>query len=316
MRSVPAATELATKPVPLALTRIFLQEDVNFLITNRIPRRYATLLMGRFSRIRSRFLTRMSIAVWRLFDSDLDLGEARTTEFACLQDCFTRKLRKGARRIDGDPRVVASPCDAAIGAFGVVEDGQAIQVKGFPYRLTELLGEESLARRYQRGKFITLRLRPSMYHRFHAPCDGRIRRVKYISGDTWNVNPIALKRVERLFCRNERAVLDVELSREGAGLTLVPVAAILVASIRLRFLPMALDLKYRGANDISCDARFLKGAELGCFESGSTIVVFASSDFEFASDVAEGATIRVGAPLFTSPVPISQTIGEDDERFD
>ena len=69
--------------------------------------------------------------------------------------------------------------------------------------------------------------------------------MKYISGDTWNVNPVALKRIENLFCKNERAVLPIELSIPGAYLTLVPVAAILVASIRLHFIPAPLNLKYR-----------------------------------------------------------------------
>jgi len=158
--------------------------------------------------------------------------------------------------------------------------------------------------RHQGGKFITLRLRASMYHRFHAPCDGRIGGVKYISGDTWNVNPVALKRVEKLFCKNERAVLPFELSTPGSYLTLVPVAAILVGSIRLHFIPAVLDLNYRGATEIPCHARFVKGQELGCFELGSTIVMFVSRDFEFSSNVIEGSTIRVGEPIFTHPATI------------
>ncbi len=76
-----------------------------------------------------------------------------------------------------------------------------------------------------------------MYHRFHAPHDLRVESVRHIWGDTWNVNPIALKRVEALFCRNERAVLRLRLRRAGHAVTLVPVAAILVAGLRLGFLP-------------------------------------------------------------------------------
>jgi phosphatidylserine decarboxylase len=297
------------------VARIFLQEDINFLVTNRIPRRYATLLMGWFSRIRSRRLTRISLSVWRLFDDGLKLDEARTQNFESLRDCFVRELKEGARRIDPDPCVVTSPCDAVVGAFGTVFDETAIQAKGFPYRLIELLGDERLVERHRGGKFVTLRLRASMYHRFHAPCDGRIHSVKYISGDTWNVNPIALKRVEKLFCKNERAVLPLELSKAGSYVTLVPVAAILVASIRLHFLPTVLDLRYRGAGRIPCDAAFSKGQELGYFESGSTIVVFASGDFEFSDSVVEGSTIRVGEALLRSRTPISQPKGAGDERF-
>ena len=218
--------------------------------------------------------------------------------------------------MDPDPRAITSPCDAVIGAFGTVREDQVIQAKGFPYRLIDLLHDERLVERHRGGKFVTLRLRASMYHRFHAPCDGRVRSVKYISGDTWNVNPIALKRVEKLFCKNERAVIPFELTITGSHLTLVPVAAILVASIRLHFLPVVLNLNYSGPTEIPCVAAFLKGQELGYFESGSTIVMFAGTDFEFSDRVVEGATIRVGETLLTSRTPISQAIGEDDERFD
>jgi phosphatidylserine decarboxylase len=301
--------KVGPKRAAAALTAVFLQEDINFLVTNRIPRRYATLFMGWFSRIQSRSLTRLSVAAWSLFD-DLNLEEAKTRDFLSLQDCFVRELREGARRVDPDPCTVTSPCDAVIGAFGTVRADQAIQAKGFPYSLKDLLGDERLVERHRGGKFITLRLRASMYHRFHAPCDGRIRRVRYISGDTWNVNPVALQRVERLFCKNERAVLPLELSRSGSYLTLVPIAAILVASIKLHFIPTTLGLKYRGGTDIPCDARLVKAQELGYFQSGSTIVMFASEDFEFSENVAEGATIRFGEALFTNPVPVSQVADE------
>lgn len=292
-----------------ALTQVFLQEDINFLLTNRIPRRYATLVMGWLSRIRSPRMTKLFITSWNFFD-DLHLEDAKTREFASIRDCFVRELRDGARTIDPDPRILSSPCDAIVGAFGEVDAQQAIQAKGFSYSVSELLGDERLVKRHLEGKFVTLRLRASMYHRFHAPCDGRIRLVRYISGDTWNVNPIALKRVERLFCKNERAVLPMDLSVDNSYLTLVPIAAILVASIHLHFIPEALNLRYEGAADIACDAGFVKGQELGYFESGSTIVMFASKDFCFTRNIAEGSSIRVGEPVFAHPSLISKTTGE------
>ena len=301
-RGQPARAE--QKRIPSTLARIFLQEDINFLITNRIPRRYATLLMGWFSRIHSRRLTKLSLATWQLFD-DLQLEEAKTQDFVSLQECFVRELRDGVRRIDPNPCVLTSPCDAVVGAFGLVRREEVIQAKGFPYKLSDLLADPPLVERHRGGKFITLRLRASMYHRFHAPCDGRVRRVKYISGDTWNVNPVALKRVEKLFCKNERVVIPLELSKPGSYVTLVPIAAILVGGIKLHFLRTVLDLKYRGATEILCDAMFEKGEELGYFQAGSTIVMFASGEFDFAPNVVEGATIRVGEALLRAAVPIS-----------
>jgi phosphatidylserine decarboxylase len=140
-----------------------------------------------------------------------------------------------------------------------------------------------------------------MYHRFHAPHDCRVDQVTYISGDTWNVNPIALRRVEKLFCRNERALLRTRLAAGGHTITLVPVAAVLVAGIRLHFVDVMLSLAHRGRNVMACDASFRKGDEMGWFEHGSTIIVFAPESFSLHEDVREGATIRVGQPLMRLP---------------
>ena len=215
------------------------QEDLNFLLTNRIPRAAVTRFMGWFSKIEQPLIRDLSIACWRLF-SDLDLSEARKTSFKSLHDCFTRELRPGLRPPDPDPSVVVSPCDAIVGAFGAIADTELFQVKGAPYSLLDLLGDPALVEAHRNGRFITLRLTSSMYHRFHAPHDCRIEQVTFIHGDTWNVNPIALKRIERLFCKNERAVIRTRLAT-GEALTLVPVAAILVASIRLHFLDIVLN---------------------------------------------------------------------------
>ena len=174
--------------------------------------------------------------------------------------------------------------------------GLVLQAKGFPYPLADLLGDAGLARYYQGGQYATLRLTSSMYHRFHAPADCRVEQVNYISGDTWNVNPIALKRVERLFCKNERAVIRCRL-KSGAVIALVPVAAILVASLRLKFLDVLLHLRYRGPNVIPCDARLARGEEMGWFEHGSTIVVLAPRGARLSDTIQEGGRIQMGRAL-------------------
>jgi len=278
-----------------ALMRILQQEDINFLLTNRVPRRWLTQIVGRLSRIERPWFCAAAIAVWRLF-SDLDLSEAKTQRFNSLHECFTRELKAGARPIDADPAVLTSPCDALLGANGRVEDGMVLQAKGFPYPLADLLGDAELVDYYRNGQFATLRLTSSMYHRFHAPHDCRVERVNYISGDTWNVNPIALTRVERLFCKNERAIIRCRLP-SGALVTLVPVAAILVASIRLKFLDVRLHLNYRGPNVIPCDAAVRKGDEMGWFEHGSTIIVFAPEGASLCDGLGEGGRVRMGEAL-------------------
>jgi phosphatidylserine decarboxylase len=275
------------------------QEDINFLLTNRIPRAAITRFMGWFSKIENPVVRDLSIACWRLF-SDLDLSEAKKNEFKSLHDCFTRELKPGLRPFDPDPAVVASPSDGIVGAFGRIADTKLFQVKGAPYSLLDLLGDPHLVEQHRNGCFITLRLTSSMYHRFHAPHDARIEWVTLIHGDTWNVNPIALKRVERLFCKNERAVIRSRL-RAGEAVTLVPVAAILVASIRLHFLDLTLNRQTRGPTVFLCDVEVRKGEELGWFEHGSTIIILAPSDFEFAESVKEGGRVRAGQPLLRRP---------------
>jgi len=278
------------------ILRIFEQENINFLLTNRIPRRLATHFIGWFSKIEQPVVRDLSIATWRLF-SGLDLSEAKNAEFRSLHDCFIRELKDGARPIDTTADVLVSPCDAIIGACGTIAGTDLYQAKGFPYTLQDLLCDPDLVSAHRNGRYVTLRLTSSMYHRFHAPHDARIDRVTYVSGDTWNVNPIALKRIERLFCKNERAVLRLTLMASGKTVTLVAVAAILVASIRLHCLEDLLDSRYCGRGVIPCDSPVRKGEELGWFQHGSTIIVFAPDGFELCENVREGTTIRMGQPL-------------------
>ncbi|MCG8370126.1 MAG: archaetidylserine decarboxylase [Proteobacteria bacterium] len=273
-------------------------ERLNFLVTNRLPRRWLTLFVGRFSRIENPVVRSLSIGVWRLFVDDLRLYEAKKRRFGSLHDCFVRELRDGARPIDPDPDALTSPCDAVVGEHGTVKGGQVLQAKGFPYTLGELLGDERRAQRCEGMRYVTLRLKSSMYHRFHSPCDARMADVRYISGDTWNVNPVALKTIERLFCRNERAVIRLRTAAAGEPLTIVAVAAILVASMRIHGIDGVLNLEYAGPTRIRCERRLAKGEEIGYFEQGSTLVLFVPPAYLLAPGLAGGDTIRMGRKLF------------------
>jgi phosphatidylserine decarboxylase len=255
--------------------------------------------MGWFSKIEQPLVRDASIWVWRQF-CDLNLAEAQKTRFNSMHDCFIRTLKPGARSVDADPAVLASPCDAIVGACGQVQGTTVFQAKGFPYQLEDLLADAESVDACRNGTYVTLRLTAGMYHRFHAPCDLTVERVNYLSGDTWNVNPIALKRVERLFCKNERATLRTRLPG-GQILTLVPVAAVLVASIRLHFLDVLLHLRYRGPNVMHCHAPCRKGQEMGWFEHGSTIIVFAPPGFALCAGIQEGTPVRMGQALLRQP---------------
>lgn len=276
--------------------RILLQEDLNFLLTNRIPRNTATRFVGWLSKIESPRLAAACIWLWRRF-TDLDLSDAKYQHFDSLHACFTRELKPGSRLFDLHKDVLCSPSDAIVGAMGKVDQGTVLQTKGFPYTVADLMGDADLAKAHEGYHYITLRLTSSMYHRFHAPHDVRLKRLSYISGDTWNVNPIALKRIERLFCKNERAVLE-SISADGVrDLTLVPVAAILVASMRFHSADITLNMHYIGPQRVELNVPVKKGDELGWFEHGSTIIVFVHSRYQLYPNIQTGERIKAGQAL-------------------
>jgi phosphatidylserine decarboxylase len=276
------------------------QEDLNFLLTNRVPRRLLSRFMGWFSRIEQPLVRDVSLYIWRFF-SDLDLGEAKQANFRSMHDCFTRELKAGARPVEMDPHIVVSPCDGIVGASGIVEDGKVLQVKGFSYALDDLLGDADHAAEFRDGCYVTLRLTSAMYHRFHAPYDCQVNSVVHFPGDAWNVNPVALRRVEQLFCKNERAVIRTRIGPDGHALTLVPVAAILVAGIRLSFLDLPSAGRPSHRRTFPCDASLRKAEEMGWFEHGSTIIVFAAAGFRLCDRVKGGMTVLAGQGLLRLP---------------
>jgi phosphatidylserine decarboxylase len=283
--------------LPSFIERVLQQETVNFFVTNRIPRRLLTRLVGWFSRLEQPLVRDLSIGVLTLFAGDLRLDEARTTTFASLHDCFVRELKDGARPLHPDPRVLVSPCDGIVGAFGRIDGTELLQVKGSRYSLGELLGEGAAIDRYRDGHYVTLRLTSNMYHRFHAPCACRVDGATYIPGDVWNVNPIALKRIPRLYCRNERLAIDLRVGGAGESLTLVAVGAVLVGSIHPTFAGRPLPDPRPGVTPIPCGRSFRKGDELGYFHYGSTIVVIAGRGLAIDDHVRAGSVLRTGEPL-------------------
>ena len=274
-------------------------EELNFLLTNRIPRVGATRLLGWFSHVENPWVVRASIAVWRRLGG-LDLSDAVSQNFPTLHACFTRALLPGSRAVDPSAEALVSPCDGYVMACGPLAGLEAIQAKGLRYTLHDLLGSAERAERLRDGVYVTLRLSSGMYHRFHAPTHGTLRQVTHIAGDTWNVNPAAVRRVPLLYCRNERAVLEM-LTPVGLPLLLVPVAAVGVAGLRLHAVRERLGLSYRGPREIPCFAQYDKGAELGWFEQGSTVIVIAPAGVRIDAAINTGMRLRMGQRLMLLP---------------
>ena len=282
---------------PSLFQRLMANDALNFALTNRIPRATLTRLFGRFSKVEHPWVRDLSIGLWRRF-GEVDLSDARKTAFRSLHDAFIRELRDGARPLDPRPDVLVSPCDAIVGALGRIDGDTLLQAKGMRYTLDELLGDNAQAATLRDGHYMTLRITAAMYHRFHAPADCSIDRVHYFPGDTWNVNPPALARVERLYCRNERAVLSARMA-DGTPLVMVPVAAILVASLRLHCVDLTLHAGYAGPHRLDCTAHARRGEELGWFEHGSTILLLLPQQAAVKPAVVTGQRLRMGEALFT-----------------
>lgn len=286
---------MMTKQQP-AIWRV-LGDELLFAVGNWLPRRALTRGVHRLARWRVPWLQNLLISIWCRFGG-LDLSEAETTRFETLNDCFTRRLRPGARTIADDPSVIVSPCDGIVVALGDIQSGTLLQAKRHRYDLHELLCDRQLADYYRGGNFITLRLTPTMYHRFHAPDTGYVERVDWLPGDLWNVHPPALARVPRLYCRNERAVIRLRLAADQAVITLVPVAAILVGSLRIACLEELLHPGVAGPRSMMPrDARTVRGGELGWFEQGSTIIVVLPLGIEACGTLRAGDRVRMGQAL-------------------
>ncbi|MDX2170426.1 MAG: archaetidylserine decarboxylase [Deltaproteobacteria bacterium] len=232
----------------------------------------------------------------------VDFSEVRDPldRFASLQEFFTRALRDGARPIDPAPEAFVSPCDGSWGAAGVVERGQLLQVKGRPYRLAALLGDDAAARAFEGGAFATLYLSPRDYHRFHTPCAARVTRATYLPGALWPVNRIGVEGVDGLFAVNERIAAFFSRDGRSEAFCLVAVGATMVGKIRLTFDELTTNLPHVAVTRRAyADLHFAKGEEWGRFEFGSTIVLVAAPG-ALALDVRPpGTPVRLGARIGT-----------------
>lgn len=260
-----------------------------------LPRSSLSRLAGRAAAIR---LPRaLRAPAWRLFGriTGIDFAEVGDPldSFACLQDFFTRRLRDGARPIDPAPDALVAPCDGAWGEAGAISGGMLLQVKGRPYSLARLLGNDADAAALEGGSFATFYLSPRDYHRFHAPCAVQVRAARHIPGTLWPVNRIGIEGIDALFAENER-ICALFTTTHSAPLWIVAVGATLVGKIRVTFDDLTTNVRGAGRTErryADSGTRYVAGAEWGRFEFGSTLVLLlppGSADLEIQ---------RLGTPL-------------------
>ena len=192
-----------------------------------------------------------------------------------------------------------SPCDGRWGAAGAVEGGLLLQLKGRPYALADLLGSPEDARRFEGGAYATLYLAPRDYHRFHAPCDARVRRCVYLPGRLWPVNRLGVEGVQGVFAENERICAHMSLPRtRDESLCVVVVGATCVGSIRLSFDDLTTETGQRAERRYHGDGVALKkGEEWGRFELGSTLVLLAAPGAAALDAPEPGTPLRLGTRI-------------------
>lgn len=269
-----------------------------------VPKNALSRLVGRVASIEwPRPIQRsLNLAFGRLVGVDFDELCGPVDSFPSLQAFFTRKLPEGARPVDPAPDSFVSPCDGSLGEAGIVEGGQLLQVKGRPYSLDSLLGDEGEAQRFEGGTYATLYLAPRDYHRFHMPCSGRVVRASYRPGRLWPVNRVSVEGVDRVFAQNERICAYLEVANGGPGdvVCLVAVGATNVGKVCVTF----DDLNTNMPGTAPCLRRydggghpFDKGQEWGRFQLGSTIVLVATPGLLLLDAMTPGSTVRLGTRI-------------------
>ena len=231
---------------------------------------------------------------------DVDLSEAvrsSRTDYESFNDFFTRELKPDARPLDAPSAVAISPADGTISQVGKITDGQLLQAKGHRYSLEALLGESPLTAGFEGGTFATVYLAPKDYHRVHLPVAGRLTKSRAIPGALYSVNGVTEAHIDGLFARNERLVCFFDT--EFGDLAVVLVGAMLVASIETVFGSAPSPYRKLETN-LHHDQSFERGAEVGRFLLGSTVIVcMQAGRASLVEGLEHGSMVRMGQPLFT-----------------
>lgn len=242
---------------------------------------------------------------WFVGKYGVDMSEAAQPDVAgypSFNEFFTRALKPGVRPLAAADLIC--PVDGAISQFGAIERDQILQAKGHHYSTTALVGgDRTLAAQFENGHFATLYLSPKDYHRIHMPCDGRLRRMIYVPGALFSVNPTTARGVPGLFARNERVVCVFDSARGPFILTLV--GATIVGSMATVWHGVVNPPRAGAVREWTYDDREVslkRGDEMGRFLLGSTVVMlFPAAPLRFNADWAPGRAIRLGEAMANYP---------------
>jgi len=280
-------------------------DKVKIFFQHVMPKHLISRLMGKFAAARAGWFTQVFIR-WFIRQYKIDMSEAiheSPKAYKTFNEFFTRRLKPELRPLEADDNELAHPVDGAVSQLGEIDGGRIFQAKGHDYSLQELLGgNEEDAKPFVNGKFATIYLAPKDYHRIHMPCDGVLKKMIYVPGDLYSVNPLTAANVPNLFARNERvvAIFDTEVG----PMSMVLVGATIVASIGTVWSgtvtpPTGGRIQSWSYPTSGHSAIHLKkGEEMGHFKLGSTVVLtFAENSIEFDDDLKPLSTTRMGETM-------------------
>jgi phosphatidylserine decarboxylase len=234
----------------------------------------------------------------KLFAVDMrDAVQEDPFAYASFNQFFTRALRAECRPIDPAPRAIVSPVDGAVSECGSIDKTRLLQAKGRHYALDDLLARQPWAKRFEGGSFATIYLAPFNYHRIHMAVRGTLLDTVYVPGSLFSVNSVTAQYVPRLFARNERVLTLFET--EFGHFALVMVGALNVGSMATVWAGDITPARRRVITRMPLPSLTLaKGAELGRFNMGSTVILLFEPDrIHWDAGLRAGSIVQLGQAI-------------------
>jgi phosphatidylserine decarboxylase len=264
-----------------------------------LPQHALSRLILAATRVRTAWFKNGTIrAFLKLYRVDMsEAAESDPYRYGTFNEFFTRALKEGARPVASDEAAIASPVDGCVSEAGTIDRDRLLQAKGHHYRLTELLAARPWASRFEGGSFATIYLAPFNYHRVHMPLRGVLKETVYVPGRLFSVNALTAQHVPGLFARNERILTLFE--SDAGQFALVLVGALNVGSMATVWAGDITPAARRVVAQVPCPPLTLeKGAELGRFNMGSTVILlFEPNRVRWHREVRAGAAVRLGQSL-------------------
>ena len=252
----------------------------------------ASAKLGKFTA----FLVKNFINYYKVDLKDAEITDV--TKYETFNAFFTRALKKGARPIVAEAKALAHPADGTLSEFGEIYKDAVLQAKGHYYSLEALLGgDEKDSKIFENGSFMTTYLSPKDYHRVHMPFDGKLEKMIFVPGELFSVNPLTARNVDNLFAKNERVICFFKNEKLG-NFAVILVGATIVASIETVFAGVVAPSAGKEKNIYHYEKdkiTFKKGAELGRFLLGSTVIcIFEKDKINFAKGLKSGINVKMG----------------------